>query len=49
MSLEYYMGRNNAPGPLILALEDYVLSGRNFWINNFSNQDADVENSKKIH
>ena len=49
MSLEYYMGRNNAPGPLILALEDYVLSGRNFWISNLSNQEAENENNKKIH
>jgi hypothetical protein len=31
------MGRNNAPGPLILSLEDYVSSGRNFWINSMSN------------
>jgi hypothetical protein len=43
------MGRNNAPGPLILALEDNVLSGRNFWINNVSNQDIEYENNKKIH
>jgi len=31
VSLEYLMGRNNAPGTHIMELEDRVLSGRPFW------------------
>lgn len=30
-TLEYYMGRNNTPGQMMLEMENKILTGREFW------------------
>ena len=30
-TLEYYMGRNNTPGHMMLEMENKILTGREFW------------------